>query len=275
MNKYVLIIEPTNYCTARCTTCITHKSKAPKGFMSIEVFRKILVQSKDLLIEAVQLNGQGEGMMHPEWEQLPKIVREYYPNIETRLITNGSIYKKVPKEVDNFQVSFNGGTKEVYERITNLGFASVLSNIQQWKKDGVMDKGSIHMLVFKDNEHTVENFKRLFVGYNLEFSYKYDNQCGDIEDKTCEEQKFKYKGKIPCTYVTQVIYITWDGYVLICPHDVNRTEVYGNIKDFSPWGNILKDIIYGLRRSSDEEIHKRKNFDYFDICKNCNFNMTE
>ena len=69
VKKFTLMFELTNNCTAHCITCLTPTMKRKRGYMEFETFMNTLSQAKNLDIEAIQLNGQGEGMLHPKWEQ--------------------------------------------------------------------------------------------------------------------------------------------------------------------------------------------------------------
>ena len=138
MNKnFTLLFELTNNCNAHCITCLTHIMKRKRGYMHLETFVNTLSQARNLDIEAIQLNGQGEGMLHSKWINFSILAKDFFPHIRVQTITNGSIYRKIPDELDAFDISFNAGTKETYERITKLSFDKTISNINKWREDEI------------------------------------------------------------------------------------------------------------------------------------------
>ncbi len=265
-----MFIEITNMCNGRCITCLNRSMKRKRGIMDFELFRKIVDESsRNMYLEMVHLYGVGEDYLVPDvMEYFNYAIRKYRRRgIRTVLITNGELITDLPAGISAVDISFNGGRKESYERITGIRFDKTVKNIWRLEREGQLDhQTNIHMLVFDENADEVEDFKRLFAftNSNLVLAHKYDNQCGEIDDRTLHE--FRNNKRTPCHYVRRVMNIAWNGDVILCPHDFEGVVNYGNIRDMS-----LSDIWHGdLHR---ENLLKHSTCSFDGICEKCNFNV--
>ena len=231
--------------------------------MSPDTFNVFLERLKDtsLPIKSVQLNGQGEPLLHNQFTVMARKLKEGFPSLSLHAITNGSVYRHIPEELDYFEVSVNAGNKESYKRITGLNWERTLEHIAIWRGDLRLQ---VHMLVFDENCTEVPEFTKAFTGIKQVLSYKFDNQCGEIEDKTLSE--YKKEERIPCDYITDMLFITWTGDVLMCPHDVHGEVPLGNICQDS-----LESIWNGETHQRLLKEHQERRFT--SICTNCNYNV--
>ncbi len=270
-----LFIELTNRCNGRCTTCLHSSMKREQGVMDFDLFRKIVDESLgSLYLEMVHLYGVGEVYMIPGVMKYFDYALERYSErgIRTCLITNGERITELPADLSVVDISFNAGKKETYERITGISFDRTRDNILRLQRDGQLDeKVNIHMLVFDDNAEEIDEFKRLFAytGAELVLAYKYDNQRGEIEDKTVARHKTgngASGARIPCHYVRDVLNIAWNGDVILCPHDFDGEVNYGNAND-----QALAEIWYGSLHKKMLSDHAACSFQ--GLCAKCNFNL--
>lgn len=265
-----LIIELTNSCNGRCITCLNSSMKRSRGVMDFELFKKIVDESlKCLYLEAVHLYGIGEDYLIPNvMDYFDYAISRYYEaGVRTVLITNGERVTYLPDRISTVDISFNAGTPKSYWEITGMDFHRTVSNIYRLERDGNLGPHvNLHMLVFKRNVHEVEEFKKLFAftSANLVLAFKYDNQCGALEDETLD--RFRSYTKIPCHYVRNVMNVCWNGDVTLCCHDSDAQVVHGNVKNLS-----LEQIWYG--RSHSEKVVKHGKLMFDGLCRHCNFNI--
>jgi radical SAM protein with 4Fe4S-binding SPASM domain len=265
-----MFIEITNMCNGKCITCLNRSMRRKRGIMDFDLFRKIIDNSSgNMYLEMVHLYGVGEDYLVPD-------IKKYFNyaikklsgrGVETVLITNGELITDLHPGITVVDISFNGGKRETYERITGIRFDKTVRNIWRLEREGQLGANvNLHMLVFTENQSEVEDFKKLFAftGANLVLAHKYDNQCGEIEDQTLSE--YKHDTRIPCHYVRRVMNIAWNGDVILCPHDFHGVMNYGNVRETS-----LSGIWYGELHKEMLKKHSRCRFD--GLCEKCNFNV--
>ena len=272
-----LFLEITNACNGRCVTCLNREMRRPRGIMDFDLFRRLVDESLDsLYLEMVHLYGVGETFLAPRaMDYLDyAAVRYGERGIRTCLITNGERIPDIPAGISVLDISFNAGREETYERVTGLCFQRTVENLRRLHRAGRLDgRSRIHMLVFEDNRDEVEAFKRLFyfTSAELVLAYKFDNQCGKIEDKTLPEHRPAAEGweaaRIPCHYVRDVINVAWNGDVILCPHDFEGEVTYGNACEAS-----LVEIWESDQHRAVLAAHGRKRFE--GLCRRCNFNLS-
>jgi radical SAM protein with 4Fe4S-binding SPASM domain len=244
-----------------------------RGVMNFGLFKQLIDKIvSERACGMVNLYGFGEPYLTPSYlvycdyaiERLNKA------GINTAIISNGMVITEIPKGVGVFAISFNAGKKETFERITKLDFDRTYQNMKRLHKQRQFKRArqaEIHFLAFEDNKNEVRAFLDLFKdfkGVNLRIGYKYDNQRGLIEDKTLPE--FRGLKRIPCHYLLNVLNVTWNGEVSLCPHDENNAVVFGNAFE-SSFSEIEKN---SNRKAFLEKQYKGV---YDGVCENCNFNV--
>lgn len=83
-----LQIEPTTRCNFTCKFCAGRHM--PQGDMDSDTFRDVI--GSFALIKHIELQGEGEPLLHPHFFELVKIAREYFPDTAISFITNGSLF---------------------------------------------------------------------------------------------------------------------------------------------------------------------------------------
>jgi MoaA/NifB/PqqE/SkfB family radical SAM enzyme len=130
-----IYIEPTNVCNFDCRTCMRNVWTEPLGFMSAEVFAKVLQGlSAFSPTPLVFFGGFGEPLAHPRILQMIQAVKELGAQVE--LITNGSLLTEkieialMDAGLDRLWVSLDGATPESYADV-RLGDAlpGVIENL--------------------------------------------------------------------------------------------------------------------------------------------------
>ena len=61
-----ICVEVTNHCNLTCKMCNVHVQKRKYGYMDIELFKKIILQSSQLKPSTLHLNFEGESFLHPQ-----------------------------------------------------------------------------------------------------------------------------------------------------------------------------------------------------------------
>ncbi|MDI6757347.1 MAG: SPASM domain-containing protein [Endomicrobiia bacterium] len=268
---YNIFLELTNLCSARCQTCLNSTMTRPRGVMDFELFKRTVDTSAESgLFSNAELCGVGESYLVEGVQKYFDYAISAYSGrgVSTTIVTNGSHTSFIPEGISHVDISFNAGRKETYERITGLDFDNVVGNIKALARSGQLkDNTHIHMLVFEDNKTEIMDFARLFkdTPARLEFSFKYENQCDAIENKTL--RPFRTSKRYPCFYPSRTVFATWDGTVIPCPHDFHASVVFGDLKTMP-----LSAVLASPARLDMIKRHKKR--DFSGICRDCNYNVS-
>lgn len=137
-------IEVASICDLACKFCYREVLPTPDKIMSMELFRQIADQASALGIPSAKLNWRGEPLMNPH---LPEMVRylknkgflEVIINTNATHLTQEMSEKLIEAGLDLMIYSFDGGTKETYEknrpgRFKTNNFENVYSNIRNFSQ---------------------------------------------------------------------------------------------------------------------------------------------
>ncbi len=125
-----IIIDPTNKCNCRCTICYRNFIELKESDLSMDNFNKI----KSFVKNAADINlmGTGEAFLNKDFLKMARVCKKY--SACTFLNTNGMLVKNNLESIiyiDNLNFSFDGGTKETFEKIrVGAKFEKVIDNIK-------------------------------------------------------------------------------------------------------------------------------------------------
>jgi radical SAM protein with 4Fe4S-binding SPASM domain len=286
---YSLTIEPTNKCNLNCLECPSgnNSSTRPKGFIDINLYQKIIDEVKGFVFYHM-IYLQGEPLLHPN---LFEFIRYADQNkIYTCTSTNGHFLteenceKIIESGLKKLIISVDGVTQESYSKYRVGGdLEKVKQGIQtlaelKQKFSSRYPIISLQFLVFRHNEHEIDEFKKLAKQLGADqFSIK-SAQIDSPEqnlylipsiDKYSRYSlrnnslKIKNKLKNKCLRIWNTLVITWDGYVIPCCFDKSSEFSIGNLKTQSaislwkslPFKRFRKSILTNRKITS--------------ICRNC------
>ncbi|MHA1718018.1 MAG: radical SAM protein [Promethearchaeota archaeon] len=159
----IIQIEVTSFCNFNCKMCLRNFQKEEYQNISIELFKQI-AKSVFPKLKKVVLYGHGEPLMHPEFEQLVRITREYLPEEgKIEFTTNASLL--VPSKVDNILkyginkiiVSFDTSNimklKEIRSGIQEDKVLENLAYLSKQKQAGKLPELAIETVIMRSNLH--------------------------------------------------------------------------------------------------------------------------
>ena len=169
-------LEPNSTCNFRCTMCQVSNWENGKRAddMSLEDFKEFCDENNHFT--EVKLHGMGEPLLHKHYFEMLEYLSSQ--NIWTRTSINGSLlhikenYKKlIDAGIGEVQCSFDGATKDVYEKIrVNSNFERVVENFTILNNyANTKDRPYTRMwaLIQKSNRHQILNFVALAVKMNF------------------------------------------------------------------------------------------------------------
>jgi MoaA/NifB/PqqE/SkfB family radical SAM enzyme len=161
----VVVIETSAICNLKCSMCPTLAYLKSKDLMQEEVFEKILADLRNLKPDYVELSGWGEPLMDKKIFQRIKSVSEFVQKtaITTNLtlLTDEKNIELVDSGISHVNVSFDGGTKSIYEDIRiNANFEKTFDNIVKLSnaiiKAGRKTKLSLSYVMMEENKNDLQ-----------------------------------------------------------------------------------------------------------------------
>jgi radical SAM protein with 4Fe4S-binding SPASM domain len=264
-----IFLETTNRCNARCIHCAYCVMERERGAMDFELFKRCVDEiGAKHLTKQVSLWGVGEPYLTPDFI---KYCAYAIANANTKVVvtTNGVLINTVPEGLDTLVISFNGGTRDSYQKIMRLDFDKTVEKIfalhqagEFWKAKNV----EIHCLMLEDNRGEEQDFLDLFsslTGVRLRISYKFDNWANHVNDRNISPHKTARR--VPCPFALSSLFVSQSGKVLQCPLDVNQEYVIGDVNEAS-----LTDVFDGASKQALIKAHLKGV--YSGLCEKCDYN---
>lgn len=256
--------------------------------MDFSLFTKIIDQSYQHLIYLL-LYFQGEPFLNPAFFQMVEYASA--KKIFTATSTNGhylsekNAEKIVQAGLDKLIISVDGTTQDSYEKYRQGGkLETVLSGIQNLvnarkKLNSTTPIIVMQFIVFKHNQHQINDFKRLANSLHVDkFEIKtaqiYDFENGsdlipDITEHSRYEKsgkKYLIKNNLPnyCKRMWHSSVITQSGQLVPCCFDKQAEHVFGELNQ----EQTLQSIFHGEQASKFRQ-KLFSNRESIEICKNC------
>ncbi|MCP4154478.1 MAG: radical SAM protein [bacterium] len=268
-----IAIEITNHCNADCIMCPRQKMTRKKGFMELNLFKKIVEEIKEYT-EFVFLHLAGEPLLHPELKKMITYCKE--AGLKTALSTNAIVLDQeksaalIDSPLDMVVLSLDGVTKETYEKIRKkANFETTHQNINYFLElKSKAKKGPYAMIQLI---YQKENFSEA-----KEFYAKWKKSAADvvrIKPYLNYPGLDEYMGKIPqkqdkykqpCILIWRQPSIYWDGTVVSCCMDFLSQMPIGNVNH-----NTIAEIWNSDKVKKMREIHARGDYHTLPLCKDC------
>lgn len=272
-----IIIDVSASCNAECPFCprIFMPEERSKGFISLDLYIKILEDAKDNNIKKLRLYSTAEPTMHPKFEQIISIAKD--KGFEISLSTNASLlHKHIDSiiKVDTLQYSIEGWDKESYEKYRYpLKFERVYENIKEFheyaSKQAKAPKISTNLLL--TTQTNIKKYVELWGEYigdiNIHFMYdpvKYED--GKFKAKSLDTAKEYFQldketKNFYCDYPFSVLTVAFDGKVALCCDDFAAELKIGDLTHMS-----IKEVYHSKKM---DEIRNQFYTQKLDLCKEC------
>ena len=295
MNKPITYayLETTNYCNLQCSFCNREEVIGALQHMPIEKFRKLLENIKHHPIEEAKLMGMGEPFLHPQFDQICKIFKEYFPNAFLVVASNcqypirpgskmRSKFENSMKYIDLLYFSIDG-YKESYERDRSPAkWDKLIKFLDEFQHiDRKTCKVTCNYVINPNNvkdieiiqEKIVNKYKLEELRLNIAQEWSEDktlpggytiDQVNYLKDNWKKDIKGKSEWDFPdCFWVKEGLYTTVEGHVKMCCLNTGA----------EPFGNLFKNSIEEIRAS--ESFQNVKNGCSTNKptshCKNCSY----
>lgn len=283
-------VEPTNKCNLGCTECPTGLQILTRhiGKLNMDLFAKIIDETHKHTAY-LTLYFQGEPYMNQNFHDFVKYATEKKMYVTTstnaHYLSEANCRKTIESGLSRLIISIDGTTQDVYEHYRRGGNLQMVidgtKRLMDMKKQ--MKSKTPHVvlqfIVFKKNEHQVEDVKKLakelgvdHLGLKTAQVYDYEKADQIIPEnvryaryKKNNEGKYQIKSKYynHCWRSWQSCVVTWDGNMVPCCFDKDAEYIVGNVNEhhfLKVWkSKALNEFRHKL-------LNQRKNIN---ICQNC------
>ena len=239
----LIYLEVTNHCNAACIMCPHKKMKRGKGFMSWELFQKIIDELKTCGRKEpmIFLHLVGEPLMDPLLFRRIEYIKKNMPEAFVRLNTNAMLLdgsrarQLLDSGIDNMTFSINGASKEIYEKIgVGLDYEIVKKNLDGFfelkKRHPSRIKVIMQMVMCEENKHEVREYKRLWSGKAdfvfIKPMHNFLDMGTSIKTKGMAEKQLNF-----CSQPFDTLLVYWNGDVGLCCWDYDHLRDLGNVAE--------------------------------------------
>lgn len=253
----------TNRCNLRCIHCYMDAGNKSANEASTETFLSVIDEFAEISQTKVVFTG-GEPLLHPDFFTLAKRAKE--KKLEVNLFTNGTlitnrIIDKLKKYVDEIQLSLDGATPDINDKIRGKGvYKKVLKAAKLILKTPIKLKISSLLMPqnYLDFKNNVEEFARNFKDVELKFGFAMNEGRAD--------KSFKFSSSSEAnTKLLEILKILYEKKLKAMrkfePNMIARNCGYGDTISVSSEGDVfpcsvLKHKTGSLKREQFEEIFK-------------------
>lgn len=270
-----LDVDITDMCNLRCPFClrVSNPELIQNKKMSFDMFQKIIDEGSMNGLYGVKLNIIGEPLLHPDVCKFVRYAKEkglidVYFNTNAVLLNEKTANSLIDAKLDRLSISFEGYTKDVYERYrVGSDFDLVVNNIkaiQEFKKERHVNypKIRIQTVLLPELKSDIESY--------IEFWKDKADEVGFLDYQPRVEKRSELISDWSCCQLWQRMGILIDGTIISCCHDERKLMQLGNITDVSIHDAWLSKKIHEMR-----ELHKAGKSHLIESCKDCYLRESE
>ena len=270
-------IELTNHCPMRCRFCPRGTEGAmtrPRGFMDLDLFRRLLAQlhPNQASYRPLELHHLGESLLHPQVVEFVRAARE--AGLRTEMSVNPALLTPALGQglleagLSRLVVSLDGMDEETLRDLRGPAarFSKAVNHLET-----LLDKVAqmktpprivIQMLDLQRNQHQHDAFLERWNRRGLPTVTAY------IKDLDGVDPDLGAPSSRPlvhlCTYPWKSVVVLWDGRVVPCCRDADAQAVLGDLSQKS-----LAEIWRGREVASLRHHHRRSTIPEDHLCHDC------
>lgn len=272
-------IEVTAACNLKCPMCLFAMertkggaSAVKSGFMSWELYKKIVDEAAAIGVSAIKLVWRGEPLLHPDIVKMIQYAKkcgilDVIINTNAVCLNDELARDLISAGLDKIIFSVDSIDKDEYEQIRiGAKFEEVIENIKNFCE---INKELGHPVLTRVQRVKMENTDEKQTDFEKFFSEIVDvtayDECVLYGEELKElKEKFDKYPLFRCSQLWQRIIISWNGKCFMCCEDGREEYEIGNINDES-----LHDIWVGERLEYARKLHRENKWYMLDRCNNC------
>lgn len=243
----LIYVEPVMACNLGCEMCpvpahTTAMGGRHRSIMKPETYRSVLKSIRGGR-HLVWLNQLGEPLLNKHIVDFVAWTKQEGHSVA--FTTNGTLMTErlaarlLDAGLDKIVFSFDGGTKETFERIRiGANFEETVANIRTFSRMAQertpVCSIEVHMIVSDTTEHEVEAFKALWDDHVRTELIPLDDWAGQLElpehfgkPRTPKLEMSRH----PCDLLWTTAYVSAEGRAMYCCHDYKQTSNLSKVMD--------------------------------------------
>lgn len=271
-----LDIEASGKCDLRCPFCaVICGSVGEGGFMSLDLFKKIIDEGAEHGLCAIKLNSgeRGEPLLNKFVDKMvayakDKGIMDVYLNTNATLLTRDMSEKLIEAGLDRISISFEGTDAETYERYrVGASYSKVLANMKELvrlREEMGVEKPLVRMqmVALPELQPKLDEYK--------EFWEPIADEVAFIDFKDYSHEQLGLTHDWACPYLWQRMMVRWDGAISICGFDYSENLGLGKVGE-----NTIRSAWKGEVMEKIRELHKSGKSQEVEVCNGCCFRTTE
>jgi len=234
-------IQTTSYCNAKCITCPYPETSSEQsmGIMSPDLFKEIVDQLAGRGVERTSLFLMNEPLVDRRLEDLTAHLKERVPETVATIITNGTLLDGdraralANAGMGEISVSVNGFSADSYEEtMSGLGFDRIVANLlevaaaQAAGELGTMEVRVVALDMGDAAQRAEEFSDRIGLPVYLK---PVTNRAGSVDVDSLDAWPERSRIRRPCQRPFVKAYVLFDGTMVLCNCDWQRTTVIGKV----------------------------------------------
>jgi len=273
-------IELTSTCNLKCSMCWQSGSLIyPKGFMKMDLFKKIIDEGVENGMRAIKLQSRGESMMHPQILEAIRYAKDKGV-LDIQLTTNATLLKPekfdslLDSGIDVLIFSIDVAHKESYEQLhPGKKYADIVETIVAFlnrRKERGLKYPFVRVQAVKVGGADLNPHVQSILNRIMDLVDRIEvGELFTLVDESQQIDKSKFE-LLPCPYLWQRMVANYDGKITMCCRDYNCEHVLGDANK-----QTIKAIWNGPVYTKSRELHSKMQRDLIKVCAHCNLYIRE
>jgi len=270
-------IETTNVCNARCAMCSYPIMQRPKGYMSDQLYLKILRDCAEMRVADVNLQYLGEPLLDQKICDRIREAKEY--GFRVQMVSNASLLDEAKARgllasgVDELRISMDGFTPKTFEDIrVGLKFEKVKGNVERFLDLRARHRGARPRVVMcfvglAGNQSESKQFYDFWRGkVDLVLISQARDWAGQLPLVQLGATYSTSLPRVPCNHLWEEVIVLHDGRVTVCCESYDGQITVGDVRE-QPLAEIWRGPAYErLRR-----LHRENRAGEIPLCGACKY----
>lgn len=272
-------VEPTNACNLKCISCpqsIEQNKRVKKGFMSFNLYQRLIDEIKTLNPKAITLHLGGEPLLHPDLFRMIELAKREH--LFVLFSSNGTLLTKKKAEalidsgLNALRIDFSP-EKSLFERIRKgAQWEHVLNNITMLLELKRSRKSIFPLVTLvnlsADDPGSLSRLKEIFRGLPVHeiSNFKAHTWAGKFADLSMDGflWSISRESYYPCSHAWSGLAIRWNGKVVPCCRDLQGDYIVGDANKSS-----LLEVWNSRKFIALRQKLRDGDFAEIALCRNC------
>lgn len=263
----IITIEPYNLCNLRCVMCPYSKMKRAKEMMSVELFKRIVSEAKDLGYTTVTMQVYSEPLLDPHLIERIAFVKSL--GLKAGFFTNATLLDGkmadalLDSGLDFIKFSVDAGSKDDYDKIRIGGDwervkGNIISFYKKREERGLAEpKITVFMIKQPSNEKNIATHRTFWSEWSD------DVNISVVDNRADDKPIAPHGAAYPCFEPNHPTVLS-NGKLVLCCLDYEGEVVLGDLKKQS-----LNEVLESEEYKRVADLHMSFRGDQIRMCKNC------